>query len=171
MAGLKVNFSTEEAGSEARDFEALPTGKYPVFVSDITMEECGPNSKNPGKPYWHLELTIQEGHPHAGRKFWTNVMLFDGALYSLAQIAKALGGKLETEIMKGNVPETTELDGKEFVVRVQKQRDKYREEKQEADGERTANDPPLFKNEVKSFFSAGTSVASSASSGSTSVLP
>jgi hypothetical protein len=160
---LKVNFSAEEAGSEAFDFEPLPTGKYPVTITDGSLEECGPKSKNPGKNYWHLELTVDEGHPNAGRKFWSNVMLFDGALYSLAQLLKAIGR--EDLIKSGKIP--TDVDtvtGKQVVAVVARQRDKYREE-ENADG------VPVFKNEVKGYKATGTTTGNASAGGSGSLLP
>src|SRR3982751_6020655 len=87
---LKLNFSAEEASSEARSFEPLPSGKYHVKITDIETKECGPNSKNPGKNYWHIEHVVQDG-PYENSKLWTNAMLFEGALYTLAQLLKATG--------------------------------------------------------------------------------
>ena len=174
MAGLKVNFSTEELGSESRDFEVLPAGKYPVRITEVEMKECGPNSKNPGKPFWAVEYTIVEGHPNAERKFWTNIMLFDGALYSFVQLAKALGGKLGESMLSGEVPDLDELEGKELVVRVNKQRDTYRENKLEEEGERSKGDAPIFKNEIKGHLPATastTAAAPAAKGGKSSILP
>ena len=142
MAGFKVNFTDEEASSEARDFDALPTGKYYARVTDVSLEECGPNSKNPGKNYYHLEFTVQDG-AYEGRKFWTNAMLFEGALYTIAQLMKATG--FEAELKKGNIPEGDEFVSKEVIVNVAKQRDLYKE-KPENGGDGVTK---LWKNEVK----------------------
>jgi hypothetical protein len=167
MAGLKVNFSEQEASSEAFDFEALPSGKYPVTITDIETRESN-SEKNKGKPYWHLELTVDEGHPNAGRKLWANVMLFDGALYSLAQLLKATGN--EDAIKSGKVPDADYFVSKQVVVTVAKQRDTYRENKQEEAGERSESDPPLYKNEVKGF-KPGAAAGSPVATGKASVLP
>lgn len=157
---IKVNFSDEEAGSESLDFEPLPSGNYPVILTDGEIR-YSTSEKNKGKPYWHLEFTVVEGHPNAGRKFWGNVMLFEGALYSLAQIAKALD--MEDQIIKkGRVPSIDDIVGKELVLRVQKKRNKYLEE-------RDGSDEPIWTNEVRSYAPAGTSTK--AGSGSSSVLP
>lgn len=40
MTGFKVNFSTEEASSEALDFDAIPSGKYYARITDVTDKEC-----------------------------------------------------------------------------------------------------------------------------------
>jgi hypothetical protein len=90
ISELRVDFSEKESSAEAKDFTPLPTGKYHVKVTDITIETCGPNSKNPGKKFYRLRLTVQEGK-FEGRHVWSNVMLFNGALYSLVQILKAMG--------------------------------------------------------------------------------
>ena len=156
---IKVNFSNEEASSESFDFEPLPSGNYPVILTDGEIREST-SEKNKGKPYWHLEFTVIEGHPNEGRKFWGNVMLFEGALYSLAQLAKAIG--MEDQIIKkGKVPSIDDIVGKELVLRIQKKRNTYLEE-------RDGSDTPIWTNEVKGYASAGTKGAASKSS---SVLP
>jgi hypothetical protein len=141
-SGIRVNFSDQEASSEARDFDALPTGKYHVIITDGSLEEVGESSKNAGKPFWNLELTVQDG-PYEGRLLWTNVMLFDGALYSLSQLMKALD---YGDINAGDfeVPELEEIIGKDITVGARKQIDKYQMEKQGVDEK-------LYKTEVKNF--------------------
>jgi hypothetical protein len=107
VPGLRVNFTDKEASSEARDFTPVPAGKYKaVITEDSAWAECGPESKNPGKPYWNLNLLIEEG-PYSGRHIFTNVMLFDGALYSLSQLMKALGYDIESGEFE--VPQLEEL--------------------------------------------------------------
>jgi hypothetical protein len=163
MEGLKVNFSGKEASSQPRTFEPVPTGKYHVKLTDGTWEECGPESKNPGKPYWALEFTIQDG-PYEGQHLWSNVMLFEGALYSLAQLMKALGEDIEEG--EFTLPELESLFGKDFIVGVKKQRDTYKEKK-EGDGE------IYWKNEIKSYFAfeAGATPAPTGKTGKASRLP
>lgn len=139
MAGLKVNFSEQEASSEARSFDPIPSGQYYARITDVDDRECGSESKNPGKPYWAVEFTVQDG-PHEGRKLWANAMLFDGALYTTAQILKATG--FEKNLKTGSIPDGEELVSKECIVVVKKQRDTYAENR-DGDGE------PQWKNEVK----------------------
>jgi len=45
--GLYVNFSEEEAASESRDIEPLPTGKYLMTITDVNLRECGPGKQEP----------------------------------------------------------------------------------------------------------------------------
>jgi hypothetical protein len=160
---LKVNFSDNEASSEALDFTPIPSGKYHVKITDGEMRECGPESKNAGKPYWNLEFTVQEG-PYEERKLWGNIMLFEGALFSLSQLMKALGNP----IVPGKaftVPEIDDLLTKDLIVTVRKMQDSYRMEKE-------GSDEPLFKNEIKGYSAYdGEAVASGGSKKSNSLLP
>lgn len=111
---IHVNFSDEEAGSEARSFDPLPRGKYPVKITDIELRFVK-QGKNEGRPYWNVEFTVQEGD-YDGRKVWTNVMLFDGALYSLAQLLKATGN--EAALRTGQIPDPDELISNDVIINV-----------------------------------------------------
>lgn len=161
LSDLRVNFSSQEAESEALDFEPVPAGKYPVAITDVEVRFCGPESKNPGKPYWAVEMTVQEGK-YENRKFWGNVMLFEGALYSLAQLLKATGNQAALD--SGKIPEGQTLVGKQMTITVAKVRDTYREKR---DGDGTEK---FFKNEVKGYRSTTEGVAAGAGS-SGSLLP
>ena len=92
--GIRVNMSDEEAKSEDRS--PLPAGQFHYKFTDFAIafvkdtKGNGEPNKNAGKPYINFELTVQDGQ-YAGRKDWTNAMCFDGALYTIAQILKALG--------------------------------------------------------------------------------
>jgi hypothetical protein len=155
---VRVNFSEEEASSEAFDFEPLPTGKYLCAITEVETRFSN-SEKNKGKPYWALTLTVQEG-PFEGRKVWANVMLFDGALYSLAQLMKAIN---RADVLQtGQIPSVDELLGEKMIATIRKMRDKYKEEK---DGSNTV----YFKNEVGGFKPLSDAVASA--SGGNSLLP
>lgn len=112
MSGLRVNFSSDEAKSEARSAELLPRGDYHVALTDIEYREVR-EGKNADKPYWNLEFTIQSG-PHENRKVWTNCMLFAPALYTFAQLMKACG--YDVEAGEFEVPDPDELIGKIMVA-------------------------------------------------------
>jgi hypothetical protein len=146
MAKLKVNFSDQEVTSEARTFEPLPSGEYYVRITEVLDKECGPESKNPGKPYYNVECTVQDG-PHEGRKLFTNAMLFDGALYTISQMCKAtgFGDRVDPKSKTfGDIPDGEEFVSKEAIVVVKKQRDTWAEER-DGDGQ------PQYKNEIKGF--------------------
>jgi hypothetical protein len=91
--GFSLNFSDKEAASEAREFSVLPSGTYLVRVDDGEMKEST-SEKNYGKPYVSFTFEITEDNTaegkYVGQKAWSNVMLFAGALYSAAQMMKAV---------------------------------------------------------------------------------
>jgi hypothetical protein len=114
---------------------------------------------------WRLAMPIQEG-PYEGQYLFSNVMLFDGALYSLAQLLKATGRG--DALKSGKIPPLSELvDADEkFVVGVVKQVDKYRIDQGEWDGK----GPKPMKNEVKSYFPAD-QLQTAGAGGSSSLMP
>jgi len=97
--GIRVNMTEQEAKSTDR--EPLPQGKFHYVITEMEimfvkeMGADGPN-KNAGKPYINFEFTVQDGK-YATRKDWTNAMCFDGALYTISQILKALGMEVPAE--------------------------------------------------------------------------
>jgi hypothetical protein len=149
--GLRVNFSSKEATSEAR--EPMPAGKYHVKITDIDPRESQ-SEKNFGKPYWAIEFTVQEG-PYSDRKAWTNCMLFDGALYTLSQLMKSTGYDVDEGDFE--VPDSDELIGRDVVVRLIK---------------KAATDEYDARNEVKGISAWDDQAASGTSAGkSNSLLP
>jgi hypothetical protein len=91
--GIRVNISDKESASQDR--EPLPVGKYHFKITDMEiafvkeLNGQGSPNKNAGKPYINFEFTVQDGK-YTGRKDWTNAMCFEGALYTISQILKAL---------------------------------------------------------------------------------
>lgn len=138
---FRVNFSNEEADSEARDYEALPSGKYHVTIFDGEVKRSK-SAKNPGKPFWALTLRVASGK-YENRRLFDNVMLFEGAGYSLAQLMKATGH--EDALKTGVIPKLSTLIGEEVTVVVTKNKDEYK--MKEAD----PNDPPIFRNNVRGY--------------------
>jgi hypothetical protein len=157
---LRVNFSDQEAGSEAFDFEPIPSGKYHVKITEIT-EKASTSEKNPGKPYWNVEMVIQDGK-YVDRKIWANVMLFDGALYSLSQLLKATGNAKALET--GKIPPAESFITQSVIVIVVKQKDTYKMEQE-------GSDEVIFKNEVKGFKAYEEGALATASSKGGSLLP
>lgn len=151
---LKVNFTSEEAGSVAR--EIPPTGEYVVNITDGEIKYVKPGRKNVGKPFWQIRMVIQEG-AYAGTTLMSSVMLFDTALYNFAQLMKSLG----YDINAGDfvVPDIDKLFGETVIAKGTKQPPKTL-----LDG---TDLPERF--EVKGFkpFKAGTKPKS----GSSSLLP
>jgi hypothetical protein len=149
---LYVDFSSEEAGSESRDMEPLPSGKYLCQITKVDVRECGPESKNPGKPFYAIEFTVladKAGGQYEKRKCWTNAMLFNPALYTIVNIMKAIdfgGGKVSEG--RGRVPRPSELIDRIMVV----QGIKMGEQKDKSDPSKTY--APKF--EPKGYFKEGT---------------
>src|SRR6185503_1735600 len=148
-----VNISSQEA--ESTSLDVLPSGKYLCNIVEGSVEEVKPGKKNVGKPYWKLRFVVQEGK-FAGRSIYGTVMLFEGALYSLSQIMKALG----YDVTAGDitVPDVEELEGKTIVVRGQK--------KPASTDPDTGRDMPE-RFEVKGYQPAGVTQKT----GDTSILP
>jgi hypothetical protein len=138
--GLRVNFTKEEAESEARDFELLPNGTYVGVITECELRHSK-SKKNLGKPMYNLTITISQGK-YAKRKVWALVMLWNGALYSLSQLLKALGYPLD-----GTVPEADWFVGKQigFTLRREAERKKL-----DDDGNDTGEKWPA-KNSVGGF--------------------
>ena len=110
--GIKVVLSKEEASSKV--LEPIPSGWYRVNITDVELRESK-SEKNFGKPYYAIEHTVSEG-THEGRKVFSNVMLFEGALYSLNQLLNGLG--INTEAGEVEVPDPEELLGTELWAKV-----------------------------------------------------
>lgn len=113
--GLKVNFSKDEAESNAR--EVLPTGEYHTKIVEIETREVKPGSPNAGKPFWNVQFIVQTDK-YAGNRIYSNIMLFegkDGTLASLSQFLKALG----YDITPGEfeLPSEDDLIGRDINVR------------------------------------------------------
>lgn len=88
---LRLNLSDQEANSKAREFSVLPTGAYNCNIVEIKSEQVSPTSKNAGKPYWNMKLIVdQEGSQYNGKPIYTNIMLFEGALYLAKQLVEVL---------------------------------------------------------------------------------
>jgi|SRR5687768_1700281 len=111
--GIKVVVSQKE--SESKVLEPIPSGWYKVTISDVELRESK-SAKNAGKPYYAIEHTVAEGD-HEGRKVFSNVMLFEGALYSAVQLMAAITGKQPDE-GEMEVPDADELVGKDLWAKV-----------------------------------------------------
>lgn len=159
---LKVNFSDEESSSETRTFQAMPSGFYLAAITKVEDAAVTNNDKgNFGKPFWKITLVVQEG-TFAKRNLWTNVMLFEGALHSAAQLLKATG--FGDMVKKGQIPNGQLLVGKTLDVNVARKRDKYQEDALREVGDNGV----VFKNEVKGYRAHDAAATGGASS---SLLP
>jgi len=166
---LKIDLTDKEASSEARSFDAIPSGPYLVAVTEIELREST-SAKNPGKPYWNVELTIQDGE-YADRKIWSNVMLWGGAAFTLVQLHRAAGFEVPDGGGTLEVRPADDFVGVQMVAIVKKMRDSYAEQPENGGDGKT----PQWKNEVKGFRAVGDGPSPSAGgkpkAGAGSLLP
>lgn len=176
MTGIRINMTTKEAKAGPQD--PVPNGQYLTVVTDCELAECGDESKNPGKPYYKVEFTIQEG-PYEGRKIWTNAMLFAGALYTIVNMMRAQGINIDKEsgwfqadgFEENTVPDPDWWISRQFVVKTKIQKGAYKKGEKAPDGERYDD-----KSEIKGFYPAsswkGVPTAQAAvNTGAASLLP
>jgi len=91
--GIKVNVSEQESQAGDRNFDPLPIGKFHGVVTAVELIESK-SEANYGQPMLSFEFTIQDTpgtwQKHANRKDWVNACLWEGALYTIVGILKAL---------------------------------------------------------------------------------
>lgn len=80
MPKVKVDFS------QAKDFEVLPVGSYPIVVAETEIR----NSNSSQFQYINWTLEVETGE-HAGRKLWLTSSLNPKATWSLKLVLRALG--------------------------------------------------------------------------------
>ena len=112
--GIKVNVSEQEATSGDRNFDIMPVGKYHGVITSVELEESG-SEDNYGKPMLAFEFTIQDTpgtwQKYANRKDWVRACLWDGALYTIVGILKAMPSqKGNKNAYEDNVDANGELD-------------------------------------------------------------
>lgn len=91
--GIKVNVSDQEAQSGDRNFDSMPAGKYHGAITGVELQESQ-SENNYGQPMLNFEFTVQDTpgswQKYANRKDWVNACLWDGALYTIVGILKAM---------------------------------------------------------------------------------
>jgi len=134
--GIHVNLSADEASAEAVDRDPLPTGKYLVAITDIELTFTGANIGQPDqtRPFFKLELTVQQEGIYKGRKAWSNVLLHSqksaekggGTFtnYTLGTFLKAFGVPVGVGGLE--IPDAEWFQGKQAVVQgAKKKGNKY----------------------------------------------
>jgi hypothetical protein len=116
--GLYVNFSADEAASESRDVEPLPTGKYLMNITEVELREVKNNDKgNLGKPMYSFEFTVVKdlrAGIYVKRTAYALAMLFPPALFTITHIMKATGFPVAEGRVR--IPKPAEFHGKLLVV-------------------------------------------------------
>ena len=89
---IRVNVSEQEDRAGAR--EPLPIGQFHFAITNVELTESQ-SDNNYGKPMLAVEFTVQDTpgpwQAYAGRKDFTNAMLWEGALYTVIMLLKAIG--------------------------------------------------------------------------------
>src|ERR1700760_4045683 len=92
---IKVNVSDQEDKSGG-DYVPLPSGTYNCVITEVEPKSSQ-SDNNYGKPMLYFYLTVQDGK-FAERVMGVNACCWDGALYTIINILKAIG---EYENCKG----------------------------------------------------------------------
>jgi hypothetical protein len=85
--GIKVNVSEQE--NKSGDYTPLPSGTYNCVITDVESKDSQ-SENNFGKPMLYFYFTIQDG-AFADRVMGVNACCWDGALYTIIGILKAIG--------------------------------------------------------------------------------
>jgi hypothetical protein len=91
--GIKVSLSDQEASSGDRSFDPMPIGKYHAVIHAVELAESE-SDNNPGKPMLNFEFVVQDTpgrwQEYANRHDFVNACLWEGAMYTIVGILKAL---------------------------------------------------------------------------------
>ena len=119
MSSLRLNLTDSEAKSVARSFEVLPTGSYLCNVVGIDEKEVS-QGVNADKPFWNIHFVVDVTNgKYEGSHIYTNVMLFEGALYSAKQLVESVFPD-QVDGNSINIPAAEAFYGKQVVVIGQK---------------------------------------------------
>jgi hypothetical protein len=186
-SGIVVNVSKKEA--EAKSFDILPKGIYRVTITSVDLEEVknppAPGKKdNRGKPMYNFQFTVvesgNEAHDkYAGQSAFTRACLWEGALYTIINISKAIKmeGVPDSEGTPWEIPAADEYLGEELLIKVvvQPERtvDTFEGKKTYDEGNDVKGFFPIGSKEVKVYAprTSATAGAGAASSGGMSILP
>jgi hypothetical protein len=113
---IKVNVSDQEDKSGG-DYVVLPAGRYNCVITEVEPKDSQ-SDNNYGKPMLYFYFTVQDGK-FADRVIGCNACCWDGALYTIIGILKAIG---EYENCKGtnglDIPDAPEFYlGRPITVR------------------------------------------------------
>lgn len=162
---------TGATGEGVGDFPAIPSGKYPAHVRDAEWRKTGDGGKLPeGTPYLNVQIQISEDAEDKGGMQVAKRVVF-GKLFippadydtekaqrmknSFANFLTSIGYEL-SEIQKKSFKVNIEdLIGRECVVIVKKEVDKYRSDETET----------VYTNNVQGYKPAGELAGASRSGG------
>lgn len=163
---IKIDFTSDDLKPSKPSFEPLPKGEYVAAITKFEVKKVKAG-QNEGKPYFALELTIQDGE-YEGRKLWSNVMAFSmpNGNFSLANFLRACG--MADCIASGKInADPDNFLGTIVTVAVKKVKDTWRMAQLENDDDYDGE--TLYKNEIAAWIPATEN--SKAESKDTSLLP
>lgn len=117
---FKLNMTDDEAAR--KDFEFPPTGNYLVRIAGVELKEVEKVGDNFGKPFWKLNLVVEEG-PYKGASIPTTVMLFDGALSTIKRLCEAIhpeyidGNNILLPTVENGMPDPTPWEGQLVAIK------------------------------------------------------
>jgi len=153
---VRVNVSDQEDKSGG-DYQPIPSGMYNAVITDVESKASA-SDNNFGKPMLYFRFTIQDGI-YAERVIGANACLWDGALYTIVGLLKAIGEYDNCKKGGGlDIPEEPEF----YLGRAIKVRRGVNQKKKKENPE----DDPATWIEVKGFSKAQDAVGAGASSGS-----
>lgn len=172
MANFKVALSAEAIeesvkANKPQRFQPVPAGKQNFTIFDVEQKEFGPNSKNPGDPYYSVDLRI-DGGPHNGRKITRVMVPFrtnwavspdpekakknpNGYPTNFVPFFQALGYDVKGKSF--DVPEIEDILGKPISARVTLEKDDYGYQRAVEDGTIEPEETPedFKRNGVQNF--------------------
>jgi hypothetical protein len=158
---IKVNVSDQE--NKSGEYKPLPAGNFHCVITDVDPRESQ-SEANPGKPMLYFTMVIQDG-PYAEKDMGVNACCWDGALYTIIGILKAIGEYDNCKQGGGlNIPDAPEFYlGRDLMVRRGVNQKKKKE---------NPDDNPEMWIEVRGFAKyEGAASKSSSNAGSSSLLP
>jgi len=85
---IKVNTVSDQEAKSGEGSGYLPSGSYHVVITDVEFAESQ-SEANPGKPLLKFTSDVQDG-PYADRQIKWTACCWEGALYTIINLLKAL---------------------------------------------------------------------------------
>lgn len=121
-ARLSFNLSDTEA-TTGDSFEPLPEGWYDAVIDEVEEAESK-SAKNLGKPMYVVDYKI-EGGDFDGRTKREWACLWEGALFTIVSLQKAIGRPETVSDGKLEVMSADELVGKRLKLRIKHKEETY----------------------------------------------
>src|SRR5260370_27495528 len=105
---IKVNTVSGREASSGDGTGYLPSGSYHTIITEVEFAESQ-SEANPGKPLLKFIATVQDG-PYADRELKWTACCWEGALYTIINLLKALGMYEDANKGKGlDIPDAPQM--------------------------------------------------------------